>query len=427
MNAINPSSFFYDGRSYYLDSGREYIPMDTASVKRHLQGQDPGLVKSDIDAGICHIQTKQFVHFAGPLAGMNRGLHIASGYRVLVTSSPTIIPAAPGEWPTLRAVIDGLLGNDPDVGDRQVEVFLGWLKFARESITSGRRRPGQVVALAGPRNCGKSLLIDIMELAMGGRRANPTKYFTGRTAFNADLAGAELLVMDDEAGSKDSRARNNLAAAIRANLFSGAVSIEGKHKTQFTFSPCWRMMMALNDEPETLLVLPPITSDIFDKLSLFRCHKRPLPMPAHTLDERDAFFARLKSELPALLDGLLAYDPPAHLREERCGVVHFHHPTILEALHDLSPEAAMIGLIDTAERAGGIVLPWTGTAAELRALLVSCTATGRDAEKLLGWAQSAGTYLGRLEGERVDRLTVHDGIQRWRVTRAASSLDQIDF
>ena len=87
----------------------------------------------------------------------------------------------------------------------------------------------------------------------------------------------------------------------------------------------------------------------------------------------------------------------------------------------------MIGLIDTAERAGGIALPWTGTAAELRALLVSCTATGRDAERLLGWAQSAGTYLGRLEGERVDKLTVHDGHQRWRVTRAALGLDQIDF
>ena len=87
----------------------------------------------------------------------------------------------------------------------------------------------------------------------------------------------------------------------------------------------------------------------------------------------------------------------------------------------------MLGLIDTAERAGGIALPWTGTAAELRALLVSCTATGRDAEKLLGWAQTAGTYLGRLEGERVDRLTVHDGIQRWRVTRGAPGVDQIKF
>jgi hypothetical protein len=99
----------------------------------------------------------------------------------------------------------------------------------------------------------------------------------------------------------------------------------------------------------------------------------------------------------------------------------------VEALHDLSPEAAMLGLIDTAERAGGIALPWTGTAAELRALLVSCTVTGRDAERLLAGPQSAGTYLGRLEGERVAKLTIHDGHQRWRVTRGASGVDEIEF
>lgn len=419
--SITPASFYYDGRTYYLDQGREFIPMDTSSVKRHLQGENPGLIKPDIDAALCRIQTRHFVHFAGPLAGMARGLHEASGSKVLVTTSPAIIPAAPGEWPTLRAVIDGLLGADPEAGENQVKVFLGWLKFARESVMTGRRRPGQVMALAGPRNCGKSLLIDIVELALGGRRANPYPYFTGRTQFNADLAGAELLAIDDEAGSTDIRARKNLAASIKSNLFSGSVRVEGKHKTGFSFGPCWRVMIALNDEPEALLVLPPITEDIADKLTVLRCHRRPLPMPAHTLDERDAFFATLKMELPALLDWLLAYDPPGHLREERCGVAHFHHPAILDALRELSPEGALSDLIDTAERAGGIALPWVGTAAELRGLLTACTSTARDADKLLGnWAPAAGSYLAKLEGQRVERLTMRDGIQRWKITGGAS-------
>jgi hypothetical protein len=281
------------------------------------------------------------------------------------------------------------------------------------------------MALAGPRNCGKSLLIDIVELALGGRRANPYPYFTGRTQFNADLAGAELLAIDDEAGSTDIRARKNLAASIKSNLFSGSVRVEGKHKTGFSFRPCWRVMIALNDEPEALLVLPPITEDIADKLTVLRCHRRPLPMNAHTLDERDAFFDKLKSELPALLDWLLTYDPPEHLREERCGVAHFHHPTILDSLRELSPEGALSDLIDAADRAGGILLPWTGTSAELKALLVSCSATGRDADKLLGgWAPAAGSYLAKLEGQRVERLTMRDGIQRWRITGRTSDREE---
>lgn len=107
---------------------------------------------------------------------------------------------------------------------------------------------------------------------------------------------------------------------------------------------------------------------------------------------------------------------PAELQEERCGVLAYHHPAILEALRELSPEGQLAALIDAAARAGGIQLPWTGTAADLKSLLMT-GGTARDAEKLLGgWAPAAGTYLGRLEGcGRVERLTLRDGIQRWKV------------
>ena len=404
-------AFFYDGTRYYLDTGREFVPMDCRSVGRHLVAR--GTEKEAIAGELCRIQTDGFIHFAGPLAGLPRGLHEMGGRKLLATAGPAIIQSKPGEWPTLRAVIRGLLDDD---SGPQADVFLGWLKFARESLVSGRRRPGQALALAGPRNCGKSLLIDILEAALGGRRANPYPFFTGRTQFNEDIAGAELLAVDDEAGSTDIRARKNLAASIKSNLFSGAVRVEGKHKTGFTFRPVWRMALALNDEPEALLVLPPITEDIGDKLTLLRCHKRPLPMPAHTLDEREAFFARLLAELPALLEWLERWDVPAELREERCGVAAFHHPALLAALLELSPEGQLSGLIDTAERAGGIALPWEGTAADLKALLLSCQATGRDAERLLGhWHAAAGAYLARLVGERVEKLPLRDGIQRWRI------------
>lgn len=405
--------FFYDGTRYYLDTGREFVPLDCRSTARHLIRL--GADKKAIAGELCRIQTDGFIHFAGPLAGLPRGLHEMGGHKLLATAGPVIIAPRRGEWPTLRAVLEGLLADD-EAGDRQTEVFLGWLKFARESLVTGRRRPGQALALAGPRNCGKSLLIDILEAALGGRRANPYPFFTGRTNFNADIAGAELLAVDDEAGSTDIRARKALAASIKSNLFSGAVRIEGKHKTGFSFRPVWRMALALNDEPEALLVLPPITEDIGDKLTLLRCHKRPLPMPAHTLDEREAFFARLLDELPALLDWLERWPVPDGMREERCGVAHFHHPALLAALLELSPEGQLAALLDTAEATGGIALPWEGTAAELKALLCACHATARDAERLLGhWTPACGTYLGRLEGIRAEKLTLRRGAQRWRI------------
>jgi len=405
--------FFYDGTRYHLDTAREFVPMDQKSASRHMKGW--GHHHSEIEAALCTIQTERHIHFAGPLAGHPRGLHTAGGVKLLATVSPEIIEAAPGKWPTLRAVLEGLLA-DSEAGSVQVETFLAWLKIARESLVSNRRRPGQALALAGPRGCGKSLLIDIAEAALGGRRANPYAYFTGRTNFNADLAGAELLAVDDEAGSSDIRSRRTLAANIKACLFAGAVRIEGKGKTAFTFRPCWRMLMALNDEPEALLVLPPITEDIGDKITLLRCHKRPLPMPAHTLDEREAFFAQLIAELPGMLASLEAWEIPNELTEERCGVRAFHHPAILASLHELSPEGHLSGIIDTAAAAGGIALPWTGTAAELKSLLCFESSTARDAEKLLGgWHAATGSYLAKLEGTRVERLPMLNGVLRWRV------------
>ncbi|MEX1115550.1 MAG: primase-helicase family protein [Akkermansiaceae bacterium] len=407
-----PARFFYDGVKYYLDTGREFVPMDCRSVTRHLRAG--GCNPAAVDAAICEIQTVAFVHHAGPLAGLDRGLHIMNGHRLLATTSPKIPQAVAGEWQTLRAVIHGLL-DDPE--GPQVHTFLAWLKFARESLVARRYRPGQALALAGPRNCGKSLLIDVLEVALGGRRGNPYPCFTGRTNFNADIAGAELLAVDDEAGSTDIRARKALASSIKSNLFAGAVRVEAKHRGAFTFRPCWRMVIALNDEPEALLVLPPLTEDVGDKLSLLRCHKRPLPMPAHTLEEKERFFARLLAELPALLAWLESWTVPPELREERCGVRHWHHPELVATLLELAPEGQLSALIDTAESTGGIALPWEGTAAELKALLSACQATSRDAEKLLGhWQPATGTYLGRLEGERAVKLTKIRGAQRWRVS-----------
>jgi hypothetical protein len=412
--SFNPvESFFYDGTKYFLDAGFQYIPMDQRSVVRHLK--NAGIASShDVDQILCDIQVEKFISFAGALAGHPRGLHVSGGCRLLATTSPEIIQPATGQWPTIRAVLEGLLLDDI-AGKVQLENFLGWLKFARESLTSNRRRPGQAIALAGQRGSGKSLLLDLTELALGGRRANPYAFFTGRTNFNADIAGAELLAVDDEAGSCDIRSRKTFAANIKSCLFSGSVRIEPKHRTAFNFRPVWRMLLALNDEPEALLVLPPITEDIADKITLFRCHKRPLPMPAHTLDERETFFAKLCSELPALLDWLEKWDVPAELREERCGVTFYHHPELLASLHQLSPEGHLACLVDTlAAAADDFQLPWTGTASELKASLCIHSTTARDADKLLQSPNSTGTYLGRLEGSRVERLPQCGGIQRWK-------------
>src|SRR5204862_7823749 len=90
----------------------------------------------------------------------------------------------------------------------QLSYGFAWLKVAYEALRAGVWRPGPALALAGPRNCGKSLLQQLITLILGGRSAKPYRYMRGGTEFNADLFGAEHLCIEDEHCSTDIRSRN---------------------------------------------------------------------------------------------------------------------------------------------------------------------------------------------------------------------------
>lgn len=404
-----PKRFFYDGAKYYLERPQFYIPLDRASVARHLKAD--GVSPTDVDSALNEIQTQRYIHHAGPLAGLPRGLHTFSGKHFLVTNSPEIIEPGTGDWATLRHVITGMLGGDPTYGERQLHTFFLWLKCARHALLAGKRRPGQALVLAGPRDCGKSLLIDIIEKLLGGRRANAHPYFSGKTHFNGDLAGAELLVVDDAVGSTDGRARAAFGASIKTELFAGQVRIESKGRDAFTFPACWRLVIACNDEPESLLVLPPLKEDLVDKIIMLHCQKAPLPMTVDT--PREEFFHTLCAEMPAFLGYLEKLTAPPELLERRCGVQHFHHPYLHDALAALAPETHLLELIHSCSE---LSKGWSGTARELQNHLEQDPATYRDANRLLSWPQACGTFLGRLAQEgRVEQLPLKNGYRRWKI------------
>jgi energy-coupling factor transporter ATP-binding protein EcfA2 len=420
------SRFFFDGRGYFVDSETLYIPLpDVASVRRHLKSKgchgekDLSGLRPDEHA-LNRIQTTQFVTYAGPLAGYERGLHmLKGGKRVLVTESPIILIPAPGAWETLNALFTGLFGHEDLT---QLHTFYGWLKLAFEGLQHGKYRPGQALALAGPRGCGKSLLIDILKCILGGRTSGAYEWLSGKTSFNLSCAGSELLVVDDKAGSSDPRARMTLSASIKSSLFASEVRIEGKHKNAFDCRPIWRLVFALNDEPENLLVLPPLNEDVLDKITLLRCHHFTLPMPAHTLDEKALFWKTVEAEIPAFLHWLNAWEIPAHLKEERCGVKFYHHPELVDALQTLSPEAQLWAHICEAVEANQITPPAKLSSADIQRIITSPDAgNAHAARNLLRWSGACGSYLGRLASshpEHVRKAGKLNGIERWEILSA---------
>jgi hypothetical protein len=210
-----PTNYCFDaGRNlYWIKNERGvWIALNETQFKRILrhQGVSPRVPQdshvSPLYECLIEIQQTCDVHYAGALAGYSAGIYDMGERRILVTESPRIIEPRRGQFKTLRTFITGLL---KDSEFDQIPYLYGWLKVAYETLRAGERRPGQGLVLAGVRDCGKSLLQNIITFILGGRSARPYQFMGGLTPFNSDLFEAEHLMIEDEQASTDIRARRN--------------------------------------------------------------------------------------------------------------------------------------------------------------------------------------------------------------------------
>lgn len=426
--AAKPPEAWYDlAKKEYLieDQGGEWYSINETQFKRVLKQHglsarvDSGKTTSAQDEAILKIQQSRNVHFAGPMAGYRKGFHPIGNARVLVTSSPRIIAAGEGDWLTLRKLMTGLLGEGI-----QFETLNGWLKTSYEALRDGRLRPGQALVMCGPHNCGKSLLQNLITVILGGRAAKPYQALTGGTSFNADLFGAEHLMVEDEQPATDINSRRKFGAAIKGVTVNEGQRLHAKHRDAILLKPFWRLSVSLNDETENLMVLPPVDDSLADKMILLKVSRSVMPMPSDTGEEREAFWGQLLKELPAFISFLESWKIPDTLRCPRFGVRHYHNPEILEALDALAPELRLLSLID----ATLFTLPHTYadmTAEVLEQQLTGDGAVNRyEARKLLSWNNATGTYLGRLAKKRPDRVesTRSATERKWRLHPPAGKM-----
>jgi hypothetical protein len=205
-------------------------------------------------------------------------------------------------------------------------------------------------------------------------------------------------------------------------------------------APFWRLSISVNDEPENLMILPPMSDSesdsLGDKIILLRAKHAKMPMPSETLEQRGTFWQTLMSELPAFLHFLETWDVPEKLRHPRYGMKTWQHPDLLAALDALAPETRLLSLIDEVVFPKEVTtwdtpmrghaepgpMSWGGTAEQLGAKLCDSLLYGYEARKLLNWPNACGTYLGRLAKKHPDRVEEHRSSARreWRLWRAGA-------
>ncbi len=404
---VMPEAYFDPERSgYWIQNNRsEWISINERQLIRHLKEFKSSKAEfgdlSQMEEHLNHLQIDCDINYAGPLAGKTAGLLEHHGNRVLVTKSPEFIHPGPGDWPILRRVFNNLL---VDKEADQTSFLFGWLKLARSALISGVFRPGQALVIAGPRDCGKSLVQRLITPLLGGRMAKPYGWMVGKTDFNSDLFGAEHLVIEDEVASTDLRSRRIFGSKLKEVTVNADQECHPKHRPKLTLPPFWRTTITINDEPENLMVLPVLDESVLDKVILLRANKRPMPMPTTTEAERVAFMNRLHSELPAFCAFLEAWEIPDELSSPRFGITHYHHPDLLSAIDSMAPETRLWEMIETG------ILPrhseWEGTAADLvKELTRRGVLAEHEVDKVFPFNTACAVYLARLMKDYPDHIS----------------------
>ena len=345
LDADGPAPLYFDGGAYWRkEDGGNFGKLCRADAILHLN--KAGLSKhgdpAPCDAALHTLQVRNRVEYAGPLCGRPAGIHHENGLRVLATRGPSWIEGKAGESPTINELVANLLGRA--AGDQhaatQAAVFIAWLKLAREAIRHpDQHRPGHVIALAGPPDCGKSLLQSaIITPALGGREADPGLYLTGQTTFNAELWHAEHLALGDKSLDVEGKQRAALRDGLKQIVAAPFYPLHGKCRDGLNFRPVWRVTISANDDPESASNLPTLDASFADKIVYLKCYAPPAPFyDSETPGEREVFAKNIRDELPAFLAAVDSFVIPANLTKARFGVTEWHHPAILDLLEDGDP------------------------------------------------------------------------------------------
>lgn len=430
-----------DGSYWYRLSGR-YVALKKSDILMHFRAA--GLREDiffdgqrEIDWPLYNSQLNAMIDYAGALAGHRVGIFKdGSNRKFLITDEAANVwndlPKRAPEPKFFAAFIQELLPSG------QWNDFCHWLAIALRSLRRGDFRPGQVVVLAGPSGCGKSLLQGIITEILGGRSANPFRYMMGLTQFNKDLCGAEHWPIEDPATTTDLRTRRQFGAMLKECTVNRDFSIHQKGKDAISLPIFRRVTISVNDEPENLVVVPPLDPSIQDKVFLFHCKKvvtafhqfRAVDGTPTLLEEtktdgdvdRSAVWQHIMKEIPVIQNWLLqtfkAVGPDR--RDDRFGIKAWHHPDLLAELVAFAPEYRLLNLIDEVLWAdvaqGEPLVAWKGRAVELEKQL-RASQFAFEVEKCLRHTNQAGSYLGKLAKVEPQRITrhVYAGYPSWEI------------
>jgi hypothetical protein len=199
------------------------------------------------------------------------------------------------------------------------EIFLAWLQRFYSTALQGSLDKGQALFIAGKTGLGKTLLCKhVIAGALGGG-ADATDYLMGDKKFNKNLFKVACWEVHDAKAKEDRRA---FAEMVKKTIANPMHDYEAKFHDSAPVLWDGRVIVTLNDDTDSLGMVPDTSSGLADKITLLKFSDEPRDFPAkwkleQTISQEMPYFLRFLIDwpVPEAIKGAARYGIKAYMHE----------------------------------------------------------------------------------------------------------------
>ncbi len=301
--------------------------------------------------------------------------------------------------------------------------YLAWFAHYYRSALAGKPERGLSLFIAGPPNVGKTFLNNAVHKQIFGAAGEATSYLTGDDQFNGVLFGCPIWTVDDAIASTDARTKARFSQVVKAITANDEFTMRAMYREGLRMPWLGRLVVTMNDDPESLQMLPSTETNLMDKIMLLRANPTDLQFPS---DEQ------IMIELPHYTAFLrdMVKDPEIWVGG-RFGIKAYHDPDLRQAAEDSQDTTSAKELIGQwakhhfgKDGPGASATEWRGNPTNLISEFSHCEDTKELAARLMPTAVVVGRFLNKLinRGEPWIRLHRTGSERTYSISRQAAGL-----
>jgi hypothetical protein len=340
--------YWFNGKVHYtiLHGAAEQIPKEQLELELRQMGFSPARKKgqplSELEVAKLTIAKQNRINEVAPVVFSKERVVEYNSHRILNNANITPVePADNGDianWTFVHTWLNQLFA-----GKQTINYFYAWMKRFYEAVHERKFAQGQALILVGSTNKGKSLLSNRVISALVGGFADASDYLSGQTNFNKDLARVAAWVIDDTTSAASFQDRRRATELIKRSVANPRIEYHAKYVDAVSIPWTGRVILSLNEDANSLSVIPALDSSNKDKLMALRISKKA----TSKFPSNDVVEDTINKELPYFAKWLMEWQMPKEIAgDSRFGVESYIDPQIATAAYDNSSRSTVAELVE---------------------------------------------------------------------------------